>query len=167
MAAVTNGIDASEMLPLIPMANGLAVKEDITLETTISALKKLDARDKATKASMKGNLLYFTNGKCALCCNQRFTPPLSLCGKLVCMSGGKVCACEAVGLAREAKKSSCCAVFIVLARCSTSSRYLERQHGISPQHRQYSTVHHTQRAVQSSVKSRSCQTTPQAGQYGS
>lgn len=64
MATITNGIYASELAPLIPIADGFAIKEDITLETSISALKKLDTRDKATKIMQYGaRFLYWWFGE--------------------------------------------------------------------------------------------------------
>lgn len=40
---------ASGVLSLVPISEGLAVKEDFSLESAVVTLRKLDARDKFTK----------------------------------------------------------------------------------------------------------------------
>lgn len=41
--------EALGLLPLVPIGEGMAVKDDFSLESTVLTLRKLDARDKATK----------------------------------------------------------------------------------------------------------------------
>lgn len=41
--------DAPGLLPLVPIGEAMAVKEGFGLESTVVTLRKLDARDKATK----------------------------------------------------------------------------------------------------------------------
>lgn len=41
--------DPPGLLPLVPIGEAMAVKEGFGLESTVVTLRKLDARDKATK----------------------------------------------------------------------------------------------------------------------
>lgn len=49
MAATVDIIEASRRLPLVPVSDGLAVKEAINMASIANALRKLDSRDKVTK----------------------------------------------------------------------------------------------------------------------
>lgn len=44
--------EALGLLPLVPIGEGMAVKDDFSLESTVLTLRKLDARDKATKVTL-------------------------------------------------------------------------------------------------------------------
>lgn len=46
---MTETRDAPGLLPLVPIGEGMAVKDGFGLESTVLTLRKLDARDKATK----------------------------------------------------------------------------------------------------------------------
>lgn len=52
---------ASGLLSLVPVGDALAVKEDLSLESAVVTLRKLDGRDKFTKVLYTANLVTSTS----------------------------------------------------------------------------------------------------------